>query len=283
MRQPFLSYKVLRQRNVQLATWGCEFGGAADQLEFLISLLSRLKTPKPQSRVRSPVSMSSNVLYGLHRSVYTRIAAMTFIEKGVCFELEEIEIFGPSGVPASHLRRHPFGRIPVLKCGEFWLYETHAICRYIDEAFDGPPLQPAEPAARARMAQTIGVLDSYAYRPMVWDVFVQRFDAASLGHEADEIVVASAMPKIRLALFVLESLLGDRHYFGGSSPSLADLHAYPMLALLGRVAEGAATLGEHRALVAWCGRMSVRPSAIQTRTTYETDTRNGAAHASFPR
>ena len=90
-------------------------------------------------------------LYGLERSVYTRIARLALEEKGVPYALCEVEIFGPDGVPPEHLARHPFGRIPVLEHGDFWLYETTAITRYVDEAFPGPNLQPHEPMAQARM------------------------------------------------------------------------------------------------------------------------------------
>ena len=116
--------------------------------------------------------MKPVTLFGLERSVYTRIARLALEEKGIPYSLHEVEIFGPNGVPAEHLLRHPFGRIPVLQHGAFALYETAAITRYIDEAFPGPLLQPREPETRARMNQIIGVLDSYAYRPMVWGVFV---------------------------------------------------------------------------------------------------------------
>ena len=87
-------------------------------------------------------------LFGLRRSVYTRIAALALKEKEVRFDLDEVEIFGPAGVPADHLERHPFGKIPVLVHDDFLLYETQAICRYIDEAFDGPALQPNSPYSK---------------------------------------------------------------------------------------------------------------------------------------
>ena len=113
-------------------------------------------------------------LYGLTRSVYTRIARLVLQEKGVAYTLHEVEIFGPSGVPEAHRTRHPFGRIPALEHDGFWLYETGAITRYVDDAFAGPSLQPGNPQTRARMNQIISVLDSYGYRPMVWHVFVER-------------------------------------------------------------------------------------------------------------
>ena len=86
-------------------------------------------------------------LYGLARSVYTRIARLALEEKGVSYTLHEVEIFGPGGVPAEHCKRHPFGRIPALAHGDSQLYETAANTRYVDEAFQGPALQPADAAS----------------------------------------------------------------------------------------------------------------------------------------
>ena len=99
--------------------------------------------------------MAALDLYGLERSVYTRIARLALEEKGVPYALHEVEIFGPGGVPPEQLARHPFGRIPALAHDGFVLYETGAITRYVDEAFAGPPLQPHEPARRARMPDAI--------------------------------------------------------------------------------------------------------------------------------
>jgi glutathione S-transferase len=75
-----------------------------------------------------------------------------------------IDIFTVAGPSAEHLTRHPFGKIPAFEHAGFRLYEAGAITRYVDEAFPGPPLQPAEPQARARMNQIISIADSYAYR-----------------------------------------------------------------------------------------------------------------------
>jgi len=45
--------------------------------------------------------MTDPVLFGLSRSVYTRIARLALEEKGVRYTLEEVEIFGPTGAPAA--------------------------------------------------------------------------------------------------------------------------------------------------------------------------------------
>lgn len=212
---------------------------------------------------------SSVVLYGLSRSVYTRIARLVLEEKGVAYSLHEVEIFGASGVPAEHLARHPFGRIPVLAHGERQFYETAAICRYIDESFPGPGLQPPTPIARARMAQIIGLLDSYAYRPMVWGVFVQRVSLPLRGGTADEGVVMDAIKQVATALDALVALQGQELYLAGSSLTLADLHAYPMLKYLSLTNEGNAALAARPQLLDWLTRIAQRPSVHRTRSQFE--------------
>ncbi len=217
--------------------------------------------------------MSILTLYGLERSVYTRIARLALEEKGVPHTLEPTEIFGPDGVPPAHRARHPFGRIPVLQHGEFLLYETAAITRYVDEAFDGPPLQPATPALRARMQQLIGLLDSYAYRPMVWGVFVEQLRKPAAGLPGDEAVIAQGLKDARAALQAIDGLAGAAAAEGfllGHAPTLADLHAWPMLRYFSLADPGRAVLQDFPRLAAWLQRFGQRPSVRRTLGPYET-------------
>jgi glutathione S-transferase len=209
--------------------------------------------------------MKRMCLYGLERSVYTRIARLALEEKGVPYLLKEVEIFGPGGVPDEHWLRHPFGRIPVLGDEDFELYETSAITRYVDEAFPGPPLQPGNVRSRARMNQIIGLLDAYAYRPMVWGVFVPRVG----GGVADEHDVADALLSASTCLLALERLAQFTPFLLGKEISLADLHAFPILRYLSLAAEGRDLLTEHPLVLAWLERLCMRPSVLRTRGRYE--------------
>jgi glutathione S-transferase len=210
------------------------------------------------------------VLYGLSRSVYTRIARLALEEKAVEYALEEVEIFGPAGAPPAHLERHPFGRIPVLEHAGFVLYETGAVTRYIDEAFPGPALQPADAAARARMNQVIGIVDAYAYRPMIWGVFVNRVSIPREGRVADEVAISSALPRIGTALRALEGVLGAQPFLAGKQLSLADLHVAPVLLYFQLTVEGRRMMAEHPRLEAWLAGMKERHSVQTTKSIYET-------------
>jgi glutathione S-transferase len=213
--------------------------------------------------------VSDPVLYGLARSVYTRIARLALEEKEVRYTLEEVEIFGSAGVPAEHLARQPFGRIPAFAHDGFMLYETDAITRYIDEAFTGTRLQPQEPRARARMNQVIAIIDSYAYRPMIWGVFAARIVAPEEGIAPNEMLVAESLTRSRTCCRALEEILGTSRYFAGDEVTLADLHALPILLYFSMTHEGRETLSAHPRLRAWLDAAAARPSVQRTRAKFE--------------
>lgn len=213
--------------------------------------------------------MIDPLLYGLSRSVYTRIARLALEEKGVRYTFEEVEIFGPTGVPAEHLARQPFGRIPAFAHDGFMLYETGAITRYVDEAFAGTRLQPQEPRARARMNQVIGIVDSYAYRPMIWGVFVARIAAPEEGIAPDEQLVAESLAKSRTCCRALDEILGSNRCFAGDDITLADIHALPIMLYFAMTQEGRDTVSTHPRLLAWLDAMAARPSVQRTKGKFE--------------
>lgn len=208
--------------------------------------------------------MSDIRLLGLSISVYTRIARLALEEKGVAYQFEEVDVFAESGVPADYLALNPFGMIPTLLHRELVLYETAAITRYIDDITPGPSLQPEMPAARARMNQIIGVLDNYCYRPMVWDVYVQRLVVPAGGGQTDKEVVRAALPGLYTLLSQLASWRGEHGYLAGTSISLADLHFYPMLRYFIETAEGQDMLSNFPRLQQWLHSMETRHSVQAT-------------------
>jgi glutathione S-transferase len=201
------------------------------------------------------------ILYGAGYSAYVRTALLVLQEKGVDFDRVEVDIFAPGGPSADYRARQPFDRIPAFEHDGFALYETAAITRYVDEAFDGPALQPADARGRARLTQIIGILDSYAYRPLVWDIYVERVSSPTMGKSPDEAKIAAALPRARLCLDVLAGFLGDGPWLLGAEISLADLHAAPILDYFRMAPEGQALIARDARLEAWWQRLAARPSA----------------------
>jgi glutathione S-transferase len=209
--------------------------------------------------------MTEPVVFGAAYSVYVRIVRLALAEKGVPYRLHEVDVFAPGGPPADHLARQPFGRIPAFEHAGFALYETAAIARYIDEAFAGPPLQPRAPQARARMTQIIAMLDGHGYRPLVWDLYMERVDAPRSGRVADEARIATGAALAGRCLDELVRLMGAAEFLAGDALTLADLHAAPMLAYAQAAREGAAVVNARPALAAWWRRIATRPSMVATR------------------
>lgn len=214
--------------------------------------------------------MSEPTLYGAPYSVYVRAARLALVEKGVGYRLVDIDIFADGGPPEDYLRRHPFRRIPAFEHDGFRLYETGAITRYVDEAFDGPALMPRAVQARARVAQILGVADNYLYRPLVREIYVERCLRPTEGREPDEEKIAAALPAARTCLTALEELLEASGPFAvGAELSLADLHLAPMAAYFTRASEGELLMSACPRLRRWWETMMARPSLAATRSPLE--------------
>jgi glutathione S-transferase len=188
---------------------------------------------------------------------------MVLAEKGVAHERAEVNPFARD-LPGDYLALHPFRRVPVLVHDDFILYETGAIARYIDESFPGPSLQPAAPRERARMTQIISVIDSYAYWPMVRQVFSHAIFRPRTGEPVDAAEIARGLEGSARALGALERLAMAGDFLVGHQLSLADLHLAPMIAYLSAAAEARGLLAANPKLSAWWQAMQRRESLAAT-------------------
>ena len=202
------------------------------------------------------------ILYGSPCSVYTRSVQLVLEEKEIAYRLENVDIFASKMAHDKQLLLHPFGKIPVLKHGDFMLYETNAIVRYIDESWPTLRLQPDGVRGRARMNQIIGIFDAYAYTSMVWDVYVQRIYIPAQGGRSDEKKVARGLARSQVCLSELEALHKNHDFLVDSRLTLADLYAYPMLQYLMLTAEGAQLMLKFSKVSHWFNNMSGRKSTL---------------------
>ena len=207
--------------------------------------------------------MSEIVVYGVPGSPYLRSALLALHEKGAPYRLAVVgrDIEARS---EDHLRRHPFGRVPILEHGDFRLYETQAIVRYLDAVLPGPALQPQEPCAAARMNQIAGIVDWYVFPAISVGITAERFLSQRFWNRGpDEANIAQAVPRAQVCLRELERLLGSSEFLTGDSLSIADLMLAPQL-LFFRGTPEAEQLMRGTSLDAWLKRMQARPSIQAT-------------------
>jgi len=199
-------------------------------------------------------------VFGAPYSVYVRIVLMALLEKGVSWHLTPVDIFADSDEREAYLALNPFGKIPTVTHGAFELYETRAITRYVDEAFDGPALQPADPVERARMAQVQGIVDSFAYPTLIWDIYVAHTARGKGEGDHHEERLGKALPRATTILVELDRLLGPGPFFGGETPSLADLHLAPVFGYFVTVPEAETLLSGFPTLQTWWATVAERES-----------------------
>ena len=203
-------------------------------------------------------------LYGYTYSVYAWIARLVLHEKGVGYRWVEVNPFADDMDP-DYLATHPFRRVPALADGDFVLYETGAITRYIDEKFPGPRLQPAAPCARARLNQILSVIDGYAYRPLVRQVFSHGVMRPRFAWPADPDQVARGLAASTRVLDALDRLADGGEFLVGPDLSLVDLHLAPMLSYFCEAEAGRRALDAHAALRRWFESVVQRPAFRDTR------------------
>ncbi|MHA1571807.1 MAG: glutathione S-transferase family protein [Alphaproteobacteria bacterium] len=181
--------------------------------------------------------MSDIVIYGPPQSTFTRTARMACAEKGVSYKLQPLE-FGS----AELLALHPFGKVPAMSHGEFKLYETNAICRYIEASFPGPALLPADTAQRAQVDQWVSAISDYFYKDMIRDWVLQYFFPRGPDGQPDQETIKAAVEKSRGHLEILNAAIDGRNHVVGSSLTIADLFVAPIMTYVSRMPEGPTVL-----------------------------------------
>jgi glutathione S-transferase len=206
--------------------------------------------------------MSDIVVYGVPGSPFLRAVQMGLEEKQAAYRVQAMSP-GESKSEA-YLKKHPFGRVPAFEHGNFGLYETQAILRYLDDIFPEPPLVPRDPQEAARMNQIIGINDWYLFPKAAAVIVFQRIiGPVLLGIKTDEAPIEAALPMGRTCIGELDRLLGGQRFLAGERLSIADLMLAPQLDFLAETPDGKSLLAGTR-IEAWLARMNERPSMQAT-------------------
>jgi glutathione S-transferase len=114
-------------------------------------------------------------------------------------------------------RLSPLRRIPVLVEGDFNLSDSSAICAYLDEAFPGHPLFPANPKDRARARWLEEYADTRLGDLFIWGLFYQKIVHPIVwGEPGDQERIAKTLDEdIPEALDYLEPELPDDGFLFG--------------------------------------------------------------------
>ena len=196
--------------------------------------------------------MASIKVYGVPPSTFTRAVLMGCQEKGIDYEL--VPTFPSTVGPLN-----PFGKIPAMTHGEVTLFESSAILRYLDGAFPGPKLWPADSRQAALCDQYVSaVCDSMVNSALRY--LANHFGFLPVPQEMADKYLAKA----REVVPVFDRQLGQSRYLVGDSVTAADLFLAPLAFYFPGI-PGLTEIGEAAPNIArWMKDMSGRPSMMAT-------------------
>jgi glutathione S-transferase len=203
--------------------------------------------------------MSDLQIIGAPASNFVWVTRIACAEKGVPYTLVPTLPHTPE-VSAIH----PFGKIPVMRHGAVTVCESRAICAYIDRAFPGPALIPADPAAAARVEQWISLINTHVDLLLVRRYLRSYIFPGTADGSFDRKTIEAALPEMHTEFAVLDEAVRATGFLAGSSFTLADIDLLPILFYMNKMPESRVMLGDSKHLKAYFERHMERPSVQRT-------------------
>jgi glutathione S-transferase len=160
-------------------------------------------------------------LYGFEVSVHTNKVRFAANALGLSYEFKRVNLLAGEHKTESHLKLHPAGKVPVIQDGDFVLFESNAIMRYLAEK-ESSHLYPKDLRRRALVDQWIDFSALHIGIPMA-RVFVNRVAYKALKVEPDERAINEGLAFLQRFLPVAEAQLGKNGFLAGPEMTLADI------------------------------------------------------------
>ena len=197
--------------------------------------------------------MAEVTLYHWEPNANSGKPMLALMEKGVAFDSHYLDLLNFDQHAPEYLAINPQGTIPAMTHGDRVLVESTAIMEYVDEAFDGPALMPADARARWRIRWWMKFMDQWlgpSFSMIGWSVFVgpmvRQRDPAELAAAIDRIPMPERQRAWRQAVFglcseaelaesgrriavgirMLEDELGKHEWLASDAYSLADVNGF---------------------------------------------------------
>ena len=203
--------------------------------------------------------MTRPQIIGSIRSTYTRVVCMVCEEKGIEYVLTETPLNAPE-VSAIH----PLGKMPVLRHGNFVLFESKAIATYLDRSFPGPQLIPADPRLAGLTEQWVSFVNTVVDRTLIRTYLYAYIVAMNRGTAPDRGAIDAVLADVRKQIGVLDDAVARAGYLVGDQLTLADLNLLPLLDRVRLAPEGGEALAATTHLSRYFETHAARPSFQRT-------------------
>lgn len=161
-------------------------------------------------------------LYGLAGSGNVRTVLAVANRLGISLDVEFLDVFAGELATPEFMALNPNKKVPVLVDGDFVLWESIAIAKYLCAQVEGQTLYPQGMRAQAEVDQWLcWELAHYnqAFGSLAWEsVALPKF----FGKEGNQAVSDDCVEKLKRYAGVLEAHLEGRNYMVGDDITLAD-------------------------------------------------------------
>jgi glutathione S-transferase len=192
-------------------------------------------------------------LYGFPMSPNTRRALLGLEEAELAYELVPVDMMAAAHKQPEYLKLHPMGRVPVLVDGDFVLWESNAILRYLAERAPYKQLDGDTPRARAEIAQWTFVNAAHL-SPALAHIFAHTIRLPEEQRIAK--LVENGRAEVARCVGPLDVRLQGRDWIVERF-SIADISIGASLAVAPMIG---IDLSAHPNVAAWMGRLQTRPA-----------------------
>lgn len=198
--------------------------------------------------------MADLEIIGAPQSNYVWVCRAAAAEKGVAYKLVEARPHTPDvdGI-------NPFGRIPAMRHGSVKLFESKAICSYIDRAFPGPALIPTDAVAAAETEQWISAVNTTIDATWMRRYVINYVFPGTPDGSPNRAAIDAALPAMEKQFALMERAVASGH-LAGNRFTLADINLIPIIHYMQRFPESQKLLAAHQGLLTYYARHIERPS-----------------------
>jgi glutathione S-transferase len=198
-------------------------------------------------------------IIGSLRSTYTRVVCMVCEEKGIEYTLTQT-LLGAPEIRAIH----PFGKMPVLRHGDFEVYESKAIATYLDRSFPGPQLIPSDPRLAALTEQWVSLVNTMIDATLIRTYLLAYALPKTADGKPDRKTIDAVTPAVREQIAILNKAVARTGYLVGDQFTFADINLLPILYYVRQLPEAAEALAGATDLSGYYDRHAARPSFART-------------------
>jgi glutathione S-transferase len=192
-------------------------------------------------------------LFGNPMSTCTRKVLMTLAETNTPFELAAIDLMKGEHKGDEHVRRQPFGRIPAIEDGDFKMFESRAICRYIARKV-GSDILPTDLQTYAKTEQWISVETSEFSAHAMKFVLHHSFK-----REQEPAVLEAAGKALEVTCTAMDKQLASTPFLAGGTFTLADVGFMPYIEYA-MATPAKEIFAKHPHVSSWWNKIHERPA-----------------------